>query len=41
VPYEMFSSVALGRLGLCLDEWLTCLYVGGLLFVLRVLLCGR
>jgi hypothetical protein len=27
--------------GLCLDKCLTCLLVGGLVAVLRVLLCGR
>jgi cytosine/uracil/thiamine/allantoin permease len=41
VPYGMLSSVALGFLGLCLDELLTCLHVGGLLVALGMLLCGR
>jgi uncharacterized membrane protein YgdD (TMEM256/DUF423 family) len=41
VPYKMLSSIALVFLGLCLDEFLTCMHVGGLLVALRVLLCGR
>ena len=41
VPYGIFSLVALGCLGLCLDELSTCLLVGGLLVVLGVVLCIR
>jgi hypothetical protein len=41
VPYEMFSSAALGCLGLCLDKLSTCLLVSGLLVTLGVLLCGK
>jgi hypothetical protein len=41
VPYGMLFLVTLGFLGLCLDKWLTCLPIGGLVAVLRVLLCGR
>jgi hypothetical protein len=39
--YGMFSLVDLSYLGLCLDELLTNTRVGGLLVVLRVLLCER
>jgi hypothetical protein len=38
VPYRMFSSVALGSLGLCLNELLICLFVDGLLVAVGVLL---
>ena len=33
-PCGMFSSADLGCLGLCLDKWLTCMLVGGLLAAL-------
>lgn len=36
-----FSSVDLGCLGLCLDEYLICMLVSGLLAVLEVLLFRR
>jgi hypothetical protein len=35
VPCGMLSSVALGFLGLCLYELLTCVHVGGLLVALK------
>ena len=37
MPYGMLSLVALGFLGLYLDELLTCLHIGGLLVALSVL----
>jgi hypothetical protein len=36
-----FFSADLGCLGLCLDEWLIYICVGGLLAVFEVILCGR
>jgi hypothetical protein len=41
VLYGMPSSIALGFLGLCIHELLTCMHVGGLLVALEVLLCVR
>jgi hypothetical protein len=41
VLYGMIFSIALGYLVLCLDVKLTCLLVGGLMIVLKVLLCRR
>jgi hypothetical protein len=38
--WNIFFS-CFGQDRLCLDEWSTCLLVGGLLVALRVLLCGR
>lgn len=37
MPCGLLSSVALGFLGLCLYELLTCVHVGRLLVALRVL----
>jgi hypothetical protein len=37
----MFSSVGLGYFGLCLDEYLACMFASGQLAILGMLLCGR
>jgi len=39
--FFFFLPVDLGCLGLCLDEYLICMLVSGLLAVLEVLLFGR
>jgi hypothetical protein len=41
VPFEMFSLVDLGCLGLCYDEQSICMLVGGRPTTPRVLLYGR
>jgi hypothetical protein len=41
VLFFFFLPVDLGCLGLCLDEYLICMLVSGLLAVLEVLLFGR
>jgi hypothetical protein len=41
VPYGMLSSITFGFIRLCLDEFLMCMHVGGLLATLEVLLCEK
>lgn len=41
VPYRVRSLVVLGFIGLCLEQLLICMLVGGVVVALRVLLCGR
>ena len=40
-PYIMLSLIAFGCLGLCLVEWLICLFAGGWADTLGVPSCGR